>query len=61
MSESISFLIFESVAGGKMKENGTSHWLYPNIEATNESAFTALPGGGRFDIFSFDLVVSDGL
>lgn len=41
------FLGGSDVAGGKMKERGTSHWTYPNEGATNESGFTALPAGYR--------------
>jgi uncharacterized protein (TIGR02145 family) len=39
-----------SETGGNLKETGTSHWVDPNVGATNESGFTALPGGYR-DIY----------
>ena len=46
-----TYLGGESIAGGKLKSIST--WNNPNIGATNETGFTALPAGFRRDIGSF--------
>ena len=55
-----TYLGGETIAGGRMKEVGTTHWYTPNIGATNVSGFTALPGGYRIPDGSFSNNSSDG-
>jgi len=49
----IEYLGGVDIAGGKLKEQGTTHWLNSNTGATNNSGFTGLPSGGRFQNGSF--------
>jgi uncharacterized protein (TIGR02145 family) len=49
-----------SVAAAQMKETGTSHWISPNVGASNLSNFSALPGGARSDDGSFGHIGSVG-
>jgi uncharacterized protein (TIGR02145 family) len=42
-----NYLGNSSVAGGMLKEPGTTHWTFPNAGAINETDFMALPGGKR--------------
>jgi uncharacterized protein (TIGR02145 family) len=46
-TELTDYLGGESGAGNKLKETGTTHWNSPRAGATNETGFTALPGGYR--------------
>jgi uncharacterized protein (TIGR02145 family) len=50
-----AFLGGESIAGGAMKETGTTHWLTPNLDATNSSGFRGLPGNYRNYLGGFNL------
>ncbi|MEX0997881.1 MAG: fibrobacter succinogenes major paralogous domain-containing protein [Flavobacteriaceae bacterium] len=51
----------ENVAGGKLKEIGSSHWMSPNVGAVNTSGFSALPGGGRSSKGDFTMVDNLGI
>jgi len=52
----------ESVAGGKMKEQGLSHWNSPNTGANNSSGFNGLPGGSRYlyEVYIFGEIQQSG-
>ena len=60
-----TFLGGENVGGGKMKstgtiEAGTGLWNSPNGWASNESGFTAVPAGYRYNGGSFNYIGSFG-
>jgi len=48
-----NYLGGEAIAGGKIKTTGTVFWQSPNTGASNESGFSALPGGCRLNEGSF--------
>jgi len=56
----IAYLGGEYSAGAKLKEAGTANWNLTTESVTNESKFTALPGGARDDAGVFALVGKTG-
>jgi uncharacterized protein (TIGR02145 family) len=52
----ITFLGGDTLAGDKLKEAGSTHWSNPNIGANNETGFTALPSGWRFNDGGFAIL-----
>jgi uncharacterized protein (TIGR02145 family) len=55
-----TFLGGTSIAGGNIKESGTTHWSSPNTGADNSSGFTGLPGGFRNSDGTFYNIYGDG-
>lgn len=56
--DTLSSYLTDSVAGNKLKEKGIAHWEWSIVgeSATNESGFTGLGAGRRFQTGSFSLL-----
>lgn len=60
ITELITYVGNSGVAGGMLKETGTSNWNSPNTGATNEFNFNALAGGKRMPDGIFDFKKVEG-
>ena len=56
-----NFLGGDSIAGGKMKESGTTHWVVSDSTVTNSSGFTGLGGGFRGNPSGFNRIDEIGV
>ncbi len=57
----IDYLGGDSIAGDKLKENGKGHWINPGAGTSNQSGFTALPGGDRWEFGEYSDIGYVGL
>ncbi|MBC8052400.1 MAG: fibrobacter succinogenes major paralogous domain-containing protein [Sphingobacteriaceae bacterium] len=60
ITQLVAALKGDTIAAGKMKISGMEVWLKPNTGATNESGFSALPGGYRSGGGTFHTLKSNG-
>jgi uncharacterized protein (TIGR02145 family) len=49
-----------SIAGGMMKSIGIQYWITPNTGATNQSGFSAVPGGTRITSGTYGFIGGNG-
>jgi len=56
----VTFLGGSTVAGGELKEVGSTHWQSVNVAATNSSGFTGLPGSQRNPTGTFRVSIGLG-
>jgi len=56
----INFLKGDTIAAGKLKETGNSHWLTENRKSDDITGFSARPGGYRFADGAFHTKGSNG-
>jgi uncharacterized protein (TIGR02145 family) len=56
----LNYLGGYDLAGGKLKETGTTYWTEPNTGATNETGFSGRPGGRRAETGAFQLAAYFG-
>ncbi len=57
----ITFLGGDTIAGGKMKETGLTHWILPNTGEDNSSGLTVIPAGYRYSNNGFNHGAFHGL
>jgi uncharacterized protein (TIGR02145 family) len=61
LSSLVSFSYKDTLTAGSMKEIGTVHWRIPNKGATNETGFSARPGGYRGQHAAFECLSEQGI